>query len=88
MAVKFPEPDILGVEVLRYAHAQLHALMSCVQSVCMPGGGATFLFNLKCSLSFPLSHPELGIFLYTCGGVLLVLSGDCHAGLCILYGDC
>ena len=54
MAVKFPEPDILGVEVLRYAHAQLHAFGCRVSrvSACL-GRGATFLFNLKCSLSLP-----------------------------------
>lgn len=52
MAVKFPKPDILGVEVLTYAHAQLHAFGCHVSRVsACPGRGATFLFSLKCSLS-------------------------------------
>lgn len=62
----------------------------CPECVCMPwGGGAAFLFNLKCLLSLAYVTSWARHFSYTCvGGFLLVLRGGRHAGLYLLYPDC
>lgn len=57
------------VQVLRYAHAQLLAFGCHVSRVsACPGRSATFLFNLKCSLSLPSVTSWVRHFSYTCGG--------------------
>ena len=59
----------------------------CPECLHALGGVPLSFLVLSVHWAFPLSHPELGIFHTHVVGVLLVLSGDCHAGLCILYGD-
>ena len=59
----------------------------CPECLHALGGVLLSFLILSVHWAFPLSHPGLGSFHTHVVGVLLVLSGDCRAGLCILYGD-